>query len=329
MGVILYELCTLKLPFLGSDQYVVGKRICEGKFEAIGGGYSLGLRECVRRLLEVDQDKRPGVKEVLGFGVVKDRVARLGGKNKDKGFGGKGLGGVCGGSGVGLGGRGGIGLGGRGWKAVDAWRGRGKVGRLGLLVGEAEKRALNVVEDKELERIDKELLRKELELLSVRGERQGLELEGKFGLREGSKAPLVALVDDAGPKPANIPKKILEKDFWNLNKGQVSAGCNGLQNSNLTNLKNAQKATRLQMRDDIKRRRLETKNLAHKNPTQDLFQLCNPEISSNFENHHQNLTETLTSDVGLIDINLETITKSKSPLETSSKNYSKLDFSDS
>jgi hypothetical protein len=234
---------------------------------------------------------------------------------------------VCGGSGVGLGGRGGIG--GKGGKAVEAWRGRGKVGRLGLLVGEGEKKALNVAEEKELERIDKELLRKELELMSVHGERQGSELEGKFGRREESKALLVALVDDAGPKPAKEPKKILEKDFWNLNKGQVSAGCNGLQNSNLTNLKNAQKANRLQMREDIKRRRLETKNLADKNPTKDLFQLCNPKISSNFENHHKNLTETLTSDVGLIDINLETITNSKSPLETSSKNCSKLDFSDS
>jgi hypothetical protein len=172
-------------------------------------------------------------------------------------------------------------------------------------------------------------LRKELERLSVRGERQGSELEGKFGRRKESKALLVALVDDAGTKPADAPKKILEKNFWNLNKGQVSAGCHGLQNSNLTNLKNAQKATRLQMREDIKRRRLETKNLADKNPTKDLFQLCNPKISPNFENYHQNLTETSSNDLGLIDINLETITNNKSFLKTSTKNCSKLDLSDS
>ena len=184
-------------------------------------------------------------------------------------------------------------------------------------------------EEPELERIDKDLLRKEIELLSVRGECRESELEGKFGLREESKALLVALVDDAEPKPTDAPKKIPEKSFWNLNKGKVSAGCHGLQNSNLTNLKNAQKATRLQMREDIKRRRLQFKNLTNKNPIKDLFQLCNPALNPIFENNHQTLTEASTNDLGLIDINLETFTDSKSPARISTKNCSKLDLSDS
>jgi len=59
LGVLLYEMCALELPFTGSNVLAVALRITEGKIRALPHSYSAELRSLCKALLTVSVSKRP------------------------------------------------------------------------------------------------------------------------------------------------------------------------------------------------------------------------------------------------------------------------------
>jgi serine/threonine protein kinase len=54
LGVILYELCALQLPFLADSQFELMKKVTQGRLQRIPATYSDELFSVIRCLLEVD-----------------------------------------------------------------------------------------------------------------------------------------------------------------------------------------------------------------------------------------------------------------------------------
>lgn len=65
LGVILYELTAMRLPFHGRDLREVSELIARGKFAPLPAGYSGTLSALVASMLQLDLEKRPSAKEVL------------------------------------------------------------------------------------------------------------------------------------------------------------------------------------------------------------------------------------------------------------------------
>ncbi len=59
LGCILYEMCTLKPPFIGKNFEDVYNKVISGKFKVIPGIYSHSLRNVINNLLKVRSDERP------------------------------------------------------------------------------------------------------------------------------------------------------------------------------------------------------------------------------------------------------------------------------
>ena len=59
LGCILYEICTLKPPFIGKNFEDVYHKIISGKFKSINGIYSHSLRNVINNLLKVRSEERP------------------------------------------------------------------------------------------------------------------------------------------------------------------------------------------------------------------------------------------------------------------------------
>jgi serine/threonine protein kinase len=77
LGVILYEMCALKLPFRGKDQFILQKKIKDGTYQPLSSKYSPELRSLVDSLLKVDQHKRPSISQVLAFPIIKRRISKF------------------------------------------------------------------------------------------------------------------------------------------------------------------------------------------------------------------------------------------------------------
>jgi NIMA (never in mitosis gene a)-related kinase len=65
LGVILYELCALKLPFEGRNRPELNANIIRGKFSEINSGYSNDLKMLLRNLLNVKEERRLRVHDIL------------------------------------------------------------------------------------------------------------------------------------------------------------------------------------------------------------------------------------------------------------------------
>jgi NIMA (never in mitosis gene a)-related kinase 1/4/5 len=71
LGVLLYQCCTLKLPFEANNPYVLMCKIIKGKYEPISSRYlSPQLVDLVRQLLTPDSDARPSIKQILSLRFV-------------------------------------------------------------------------------------------------------------------------------------------------------------------------------------------------------------------------------------------------------------------
>ena len=78
VGCILYEMCSLSLPFEGKNFNVVYNNVIRGEFFPIPNFYSRELSTVVSMLLQVNPAKRPSAGEVLNWGVVKEKLSALG-----------------------------------------------------------------------------------------------------------------------------------------------------------------------------------------------------------------------------------------------------------
>lgn len=76
LGVVVYEMCALKLPFFveKNDRRTLEDRIKKGKYIELSKSYSEGLRSLVREMLTVEPDRRPSVTELLSREVIRERV---------------------------------------------------------------------------------------------------------------------------------------------------------------------------------------------------------------------------------------------------------------
>ena len=77
LGCIVYEMCTLRLPFKGKNMHELKENICKGKYEKISLRYSKELWDFIQTLLEVDIDKRPNCDMILESNIIKNKLKVL------------------------------------------------------------------------------------------------------------------------------------------------------------------------------------------------------------------------------------------------------------
>ncbi len=65
MGVLLYEMCSLKMPFDGLSIADLSLKIIKGNYAPIPNNFSKELKMLVVSLLNVDSTKRPSINDIL------------------------------------------------------------------------------------------------------------------------------------------------------------------------------------------------------------------------------------------------------------------------
>ncbi|EWM30631.1 protein kinase domain containing protein, partial [Nannochloropsis gaditana] len=79
LGVLLYQCCTLKLPFDADNPYLLMTKIIEGEYEALSSKYlSTSLVKLVERLLTADPQRRPSLQNILSLSDVQAKCLALG-----------------------------------------------------------------------------------------------------------------------------------------------------------------------------------------------------------------------------------------------------------
>lgn len=74
LGVLLYEMVTLKMPFEANCVPVVYLKIVKGEYSPIINSYSTELKSLVYSLLFKDSEKRPSINEILKLPIIKSRI---------------------------------------------------------------------------------------------------------------------------------------------------------------------------------------------------------------------------------------------------------------
>ena len=72
LGVVLYEMCTLKLPFDSNNIAQLSMKILRGNFDPIPFKYSKEMHNLVKKMLNVDQNKRPDIKEIMQYPLLQN-----------------------------------------------------------------------------------------------------------------------------------------------------------------------------------------------------------------------------------------------------------------
>ena len=65
LGVLLYQMCALKMPFDADSLPNLSKKILKAEYKDIPNNYSDNLKNLIRSLLQVEPKNRPTVKEIL------------------------------------------------------------------------------------------------------------------------------------------------------------------------------------------------------------------------------------------------------------------------
>lgn len=65
LGVLLYEICALKMPFEANSIPLLSLKIIKGKYNSVPSIYSFELRQLIKSMLTVDENKRPSINEIL------------------------------------------------------------------------------------------------------------------------------------------------------------------------------------------------------------------------------------------------------------------------
>ncbi|EKG06153.1 kinase, putative [Trypanosoma cruzi] len=72
LGVLLYEIITLKRPFTATNMKGLMAKVLGGEYAPISENFSTQLRDLVRAILVVDANQRPGIREVFQIPYVKE-----------------------------------------------------------------------------------------------------------------------------------------------------------------------------------------------------------------------------------------------------------------
>jgi NIMA (never in mitosis gene a)-related kinase 1/4/5 len=74
LGVILYELCTLKPPFNAESLHFLALKIVKGQYPSIPNHFSKEMKNLISVLLSVDPMRRPNITEILKIPAINERV---------------------------------------------------------------------------------------------------------------------------------------------------------------------------------------------------------------------------------------------------------------
>lgn len=83
LGCIIYETAALRPPFQAENYLSLAMKIKEGNISRIPAKYSDELQEVIERMIDVDQDKRPSVLELMEHPKVRRRIRETQIKEKD------------------------------------------------------------------------------------------------------------------------------------------------------------------------------------------------------------------------------------------------------
>ena len=74
LGILLFEMTCLKMPFDASSLPLLYIKIIRGNYNSIPSSYSKELKTLIGSLLLVDPDKRPSINEILKLQIIKSRI---------------------------------------------------------------------------------------------------------------------------------------------------------------------------------------------------------------------------------------------------------------
>lgn len=77
LGVLLYELCTLKPPFDASSFHFLALKIVRGAYPPLPPHFSRDLKSLVSQMLSIDPNKRPSIAQILKIPFVNKRIQNL------------------------------------------------------------------------------------------------------------------------------------------------------------------------------------------------------------------------------------------------------------
>ena len=83
IGCVIYEMCELKTPFNGKDMDDLFINVCMNKAERINKRYSDDLWNMIKKLLEVNVDKRYNCKQFLECDIVKNKISEFNNKENN------------------------------------------------------------------------------------------------------------------------------------------------------------------------------------------------------------------------------------------------------
>lgn len=77
LGVLLYEMCALRPPFNGQNLHMLAMQIVSGLYPQLPECFSPDMKNLVKRMLMVDDTKRPNINELIKFPCIASRVQHL------------------------------------------------------------------------------------------------------------------------------------------------------------------------------------------------------------------------------------------------------------
>jgi NIMA (never in mitosis gene a)-related kinase len=70
LGVLLYEMCMLKPPFVGQSLQFLALKIVQGQYEPLHPSFSMSMRNLVNSMLQLDPNRRPSVNQIVHMPIV-------------------------------------------------------------------------------------------------------------------------------------------------------------------------------------------------------------------------------------------------------------------
>ena len=74
LGILLYEMCALKMPFDASNLASLSLKIVKGTYNPLPNSYTKDLRTLIASMLNTEMNKRPSINEILRQSIIKSRV---------------------------------------------------------------------------------------------------------------------------------------------------------------------------------------------------------------------------------------------------------------
>lgn len=79
---MLYEMASLRPPFMGKNMDKLYKKVCTGLYDPISSKFSDGLSSMIANLLKVKASERPSCNQILETKEFKDWEVKIWGKPK-------------------------------------------------------------------------------------------------------------------------------------------------------------------------------------------------------------------------------------------------------